>query len=112
MNLTWIYLPDRHEGQDTDVFFSNIEDETAVTTSDFRVNPFIDLENQHQIYKYNVLNANLNASVKILEGLTFRTVAGVREDKRNFEQFYNSNTSQGSDKNPYNTNGVNGYVRN
>ena len=109
---TWIYRPVLPAGQDPDEFFSNIVDETAVTTSDFRVNPFIDLENQHQIYKYNVLNANLNASIKILEGLTFRTVAGVREDKRNFEQFYNSNTSQGSDKNPYNINGVNGYVRN
>lgn len=109
---TWIYRPVLPAGQDPDEFFSNVVDETAVNSSDFRVNPFIDLENQHQIYNYNVLNANINASVKILKGLTFKTVSGVREDKRNYERFFNSKTSQGSDRNPYNTDGVNGWVRN
>ncbi|WP_236973664.1 SusC/RagA family TonB-linked outer membrane protein [Membranihabitans maritimus] len=109
---TWVYRPVLPSGEDPDEFFSSIVDDDAVTTSDFRVNPFIDLDNQHQKDGNNILNANISANIKILDGLTFKSVAGFRERRRELERFYNSNTSQGSDRNPYNINGVNGSVSN
>ena len=111
---TWIYRPVLPEGQDPDEFFNNPSDETAMSTSttDFRVNPFIDLKNQHQIYKNNVLNANLSANIEILKDFNFRSVVGIRETEQKTEQFFNSFTSQGSDKNAFNTDGVNGSISN
>ena len=108
MMRTWIYRP---ISPDPSV---NLEEELvdgdAVTTSDFRVNPFIDLENQHQYNVSDVLDGNSYISYQIAKGLTFKTTGGVRLNKGRADRFYNSKTSQGSPNNPANVNGVNGSV--
>ena len=108
MMRTWIYRP---ISPDPSV---NLEEELvdgdAVTTSDFRVNPFIDLENQHQYNVSDVLDGNSYISYQIAKGLTFKTTGGVRLNKGRADRFYNSKTSQGSPYNPANVNGINGSV--
>jgi len=108
MMRTWIYRP---VSPDPSV---NLEEELvdadAVTTSDFRVNPFIDLENQHQYNVSDVLDGNAYISYEIAKGFTFKTTGGVRLNKGRADRFYNSKTSQGSPYNPANVNGVNGSV--
>lgn len=110
MMRTWVYRP---VAPDPSV---NLEEELvdtdAVNASDFRVNPFIDLENQHQYNLSNVLDANVYVNYSILKGLTFRTTGGVRLNRGRAERFYNSKTSQGSPFNPANVNGINGSISN
>lgn len=108
MMRTWIYRP---IAPDPSVNLEEeLVDEDAVNNSDFRVNPFIDLENQHQYNVSNVLDGNLYVNYSIAKGLTFRTTGGVRLNKGRADRFYNTKTSQGSPFNPANTNGVNGSV--
>lgn len=108
MMRTWIYRP---IAPDPSV---NLEEELvdtdAVNASDFRVNPFIDLENQYQHNINDVLDGNAYVSYQITDGLTFRSTAGIRHNKARADRFYNSKTSQGSPFNPANINGVNGSV--
>lgn len=108
MMRTWIYRP---IAPDPSV---NLEEELvdtdAVNASDFRVNPFIDLENQYQYNITDVLDGNAYVSYKITDGLTFKSTAGIRHNKARADRFYNSKTSQGSPFNPANINGVNGSV--
>jgi len=108
---TWVYRPIVPLNQDIDLIEEEA-DESAVNNSDFRVNPFIDLENQHQYTYVNTLDANVNLNVEIIKGLTFRSVGGIRHANTLREQFYNSKTSQGSPHNPLNVNGVNGQITN
>ncbi len=108
---TWVYRPVTPIGLEYNLIEEEA-DESAVNNSDFRVNPFIDMENQHQYYMTNTLDANAYLNVDIIEGLTFRSNAGIRHINRRDEQFYNSKTSQGSPHNPLNVNGVNGTIAN
>lgn len=108
---TWVYRPVAPIGEDINLI-EDEADESAVNNSDFRVNPFIDMENQHQFYMTNTLDANAYLNVDIVDGLTFRSNAGIRHITRRDEQFYNSKTSQGSPFNPLNVNGVNGSIFN
>lgn len=108
---TWVYRPIVPIGQDIDLVAEEA-DETALNTSDFRVNPFIDLENQHQVNLTSTLDANAYLNVGLIKGLTFRSTAGIRHSNAVREQFYNSKTSQGSPHNPLNVNGVNGAINN
>lgn len=108
---TWVYRPVVPIGEDIDLALEEA-DESAVNNSDFRVNPFIDMENQHQVTNTGTLDANAYISVGILKGLTFKSTGGIRHIKEIGEQFYNSKTSQGSPFNPLNVNGINGAIAN
>lgn len=100
----WMYRP---IAEDPDVDLLNqLGDMTFMTTSDFRINPVIDLQNQYQHTISDVLKANGYVSYDFIEGLTFKSTAGVMHVKSRNEQFYNSKTSQGSPINPSNLNGV------
>ena len=107
---TWVYRP---VAPDPSVNLENeLVDDGAISNFDFRVNPLIDLENQHQKNITNVLDANAYISYRLTPGLTFKTTIGTRQNEIRNERFYNSKTSQGSPLNPSNTDGINGMIRN
>ncbi len=108
---TWVYRPVAPIGEDVNLIEEDA-DLSAVNTSDFRVNPFIDMENQYQYYITSTLDANAYLNVDIVKGLTFRSIGGIRHGNTRNEQFYNSKTSQGSPHNPLNLNGINGSISN
>ena len=105
---TWAYRPITPDGSD---LLNQLVDDNAINNSDFRVNPFIDLENQHQYNITNLLEANGYVQYKIFDELIFKSTAGIRHENIRWDRFYNSRTSQGSPYNPSNVNGINGMVR-
>lgn len=105
---TWAYRPITPEGDD---LLNAPVDEDAVNNSDFRVNPFIDLENQHQFNTTNLLQANAHLTYNFTKDLFLKITGGVFREAIRWDRFYNSKTSQGSPHNPSNVNGVNGMVR-
>ncbi len=107
---SWLYRPIT-AGSEEDLL-NDVADEDAINSSDFRINPFIDLENQHQFDKRNQLNGNGYVSYEIMKDFTFRSRAGFDHTGLRYDRFYNSKTSQGSPLNPGNVNGINGSVRN
>lgn len=107
---TWSYRPVA-PSEDIDLELEPA-DEGAINPSDFRINPFIDLQNQHQMNYINTLDANAYITYDIARGLQFKTTAGLRHINGLAERFYNSKTSQGSPSNPNNLNGINGSIAN
>jgi len=104
----WAYRPlSPKEGVNLE---EELVDADAVNTSDFRVNPFIDLENQHQYSYTKTLDANAYLTYEIIPGLIFKSNGGFRSINTKHDRFYNSKTSQGSPFNPSNINGINGSV--
>ncbi|MEO5998715.1 MAG: TonB-dependent receptor, partial [Chitinophagaceae bacterium] len=104
----WMYRPiSANPNQD---LLTEAADDAAITPSDFRINPVIDLKNQYQHTISDVLRANGYVSYDITKNLTFKSTAGEMQIKTRNEQFYNSRTSQGSPVNPANKNGVWGYL--
>ncbi|MBC7757979.1 MAG: SusC/RagA family TonB-linked outer membrane protein, partial [Phormidesmis sp. FL-bin-119] len=87
-------------------------DQNAVNSSDFRINPVTDLQNQNQFNRTNLLDGNGYVSYDISKDLKFRTSAGIRHNRIEQDRFFNSKTSQGSPSNPGNPNGINGSVTN
>lgn len=106
----WMYRPISADPGDD--LLNEAADDEAVTTSDIRINPVIDLENQHQVFKTNVLRADGYFSFNITKELNFKSTAGISHDRRLTEQFYNSKTSQGRISATNSTNLVNGFIRN
>ncbi|MBB5439941.1 TonB-linked SusC/RagA family outer membrane protein [Pedobacter sp. AK017] len=106
----WMYRPISADPGDD--LLNETADDEAVTASDIRINPVIDLENQHQIFKTNVLRADGYISYQITKDLSIKSTAGLSHDRRLTEQFYNSKTSQGRISSTNSTNLVNGFVRN
>jgi len=106
----WMYRP-LSPLADQDLLAEEV-DPNAVNASDFRVNPVIDLQNQYQFNRTNLLEGNGYVSYDITKDLTFRSTTGIRHNRLGLDRFYNSKTSQGSPSNPGNTNGVNGSVTN
>lgn len=104
----WAYRPlSPKEGINLE---EELVDADAVNASDFRVNPFIDLENQHQYNYSRTLDANAYLTYEIIPGLIFKSNGGYRSVNIKQDRFYNSKTSQGSPFNPSNINGINGSV--
>lgn len=112
LSRVWLYRPITPSSGDN--LLEDFVDNEAVNSfsQDFRINPFIDLQNQHQFGRTNLIDANAFVSYDIIKDLTFKTSAGIRHNKFAQENFYNSKTSQGSTSNPLNTNGINGSIRN
>ncbi len=107
---TWVYRPIAAD-ETVDLVDDPVDDE-VVTTSDYRVNPFIDLQNQHQLNNTNVLDGNAYLTYDIIKGLTLKITGGIRHNTGLAERFFNSKTSQGSTANSSNVNGVNGSIAN
>lgn len=105
----WMYRP--VSANPADDLLNEVADDEAVTASDIRINPVIDLENQHQVFKTNLLRADGYISYNITKDLTFKSTAGISHDRRLTEQFYNSKTSQGRIA-VTNVNLVNGFLKN
>jgi len=105
----WMYYPIKADNT-VDLVNDEFEDWSVVGNSDFRVNPFIDLENQYSYNRSNLVEANGYISYNITDYLTFKTTAGIRHNKVIVERFYNSHTSQGSLTSPGNVNGINGSI--
>lgn len=106
----WMYQPivaDPNVNLITDTF----NDWGTVGTSDYRVNPVIDLENQYQYSRTKLIEANGYVSYAITKNLTFKSTAGIRHNRYTSEAFYNTKTSQGGNS-PSNVNGVNGSLTN
>lgn len=105
---TWVYRP--VAANDNINLVDDLADGEALGTSDFRINPLIDLENQHQYNYTNTLDANAYINYEIAKGLIFKSNGGFRTTNLQQDKFYNSKTSQGSLINPNNINGINGNV--
>ena len=104
----WMYRPISTDPKED--LLTEEADGAAITTSDFRINPVIDLNNQYQHIITDVLKGESYVSYDINKNLTLRSTVGVMQIKTRNEQFYNSKTSQGSPLNPANKNGVWGYL--
>ena len=105
---TWAFRPISHDGTD---LLNELVDDNAINNADFRVNPLIDLENQHQFDVTNLLEANGYISYDVTPDLELRSTLGIRHENVRWDRYYNSRTSQGSPHNPNNLNGINGQVR-
>lgn len=103
---TWVYRPVAPEPDQTDDLVTSDVDEDAIYGGDVRVNPFIDLQNQHQINRTNLLEANGYVSYEFLKGLVLKITGGTRIQIAQNERFYNSKTAQGNPNNPNNVNGI------
>jgi hypothetical protein len=106
---TWLYRPITPNPND-DLLADAVDDE-AMNASDFRVNPFIDLQNQYSYNITNLVEGNGYISYDINKDLILKSTTGIRHNKLTLERFYNSKTAQGGPS-PNNVNGVNGSIDN
>jgi len=105
----WMYRPiSANPNQD---LLEDMIDDGANASSDWRINPLIDLQNQHRLYRTELLVANGFISYDITPDLTFKSTAGIRQNKLVQERFYNSKTGRGAPS-PGNLNGINGSIAN
>lgn len=109
MFRTWIYRPVT-PAMGVEELVEEEADEGAITPSDIRINPFVDLQNQHQKNLNNQLDGNAFLTFDLGKGLNFKVTGGVRSNTFRYDRFFNSKTSQGSLSNPGNVNGINGSV--
>ena len=105
----WLYRPISPNPNDD--LLADAVDDDALNASDFRVNPFIDLQNQHSFNITNLVETNGYLSYEINKNLNIKSNAGIRHNKLTLERFYNSKTAQGGPS-PNNVNGVNGSISN
>jgi TonB-linked SusC/RagA family outer membrane protein len=105
----WLYRPISPNPNDD--LLADAVDDDALNASDFRVNPFIDLQNQHSFNITNLVETNGYLSYEINKNLNIQSNAGIRHNKLTLERFYNSKTAQGGPS-PNNVNGVNGSISN
>jgi TonB-linked SusC/RagA family outer membrane protein len=101
---TWVYRPVTPD-LSPDLLYEDV-DEDAIYAGDIRINPFVDLENQHQLTDQGLLEANGYINYEILKGLNFKITGGIRRQVTQTERFYNSKTAQGNPLNPNNLNGI------
>lgn len=109
LSRAWLYRPISPNPTD-DLLLDAVDDE-AMNASDFRVNPFIDLQNQHSYNITSLIEGNGYVSYDISKDLILKSTAGIRHNKVTLERFYNSKTAQGGPS-PNNVNGVNGSINN
>lgn len=107
---TWGFRPVHHD-ENVDLVSEDVDEENMLDT-DFRSNPFIDLENQHSINRTNTIDGNAYLNYSVIPSLTFRTTLGFRHSRGVSERFYNSKTTQGNPGNPRNLNGIHGSISN
>lgn len=102
----WMYRPISAFIEDN--LLEEDSDDLAVTTSDIRVNPIKDLENQYEVNLTNLFEANGSLSYILNDHITLKSTAGIRHNKVVAERFYNTKTTQG--RLFSNDNGVNGSI--
>lgn len=89
--------------QDVDEFFTNDNN---------RMNPVTSLTNAYRVNTDNNLLTNAYFNYKITNDLTLKITGGLNNRSVELDQFFNSKTQQGTPKNPNNTLGINGSIRN
>ncbi|MEO6523744.1 MAG: TonB-dependent receptor [Mucilaginibacter sp.] len=82
----------------------------AVTTSDYRVNPIIDAQNQLRQTIVKSLQANGYLEYLLVPHFTLRVTGGITTNDSKVESFYNSLTARGNKLNT--STGVNGSIYN
>lgn len=102
---TWSYRPVAYNDFD---LLNEDADFGAVNTSDIRINPVTELENQYTINKTGSFEANGYLSYDITKNLQLKIAGGTRASRGLNDRFYNSKTSQGSPFNPANITQSNG----
>ena len=105
----WLYRPISPNPNDD--LLADAVDDDALNASDFRVNPFIDLQNQYSFNITSLVEGNGYVSYDINKNFNIKSTAGIRQNKLTLERFYNSKTAQGGSS-PNNVNGVNGSISN
>lgn len=108
MARTWMYRPVSYD-PDVDILEEFFDEN--VWAGDYRVNPLLDMKNQHQFYKLSQLNAIGYISYEIAKGLTLKATAGMLRNDIKQERFNNSKTGRGG-PHPGNLDGVNGTILN
>lgn len=95
MYRVWGWRPVPYPEEAVDDLLLDLADESSITTSDLRINPVVDYENQNVKRLYNYFNGNAALTINILKNLSFRSTFIDRYSVYNYEAFYNENTSQG-----------------
>lgn len=108
----WMYRPVAGVGNEDINLLTEEADLPAISKSDFRVNPIVDLKNQYQHTYHTLLQPDVYVSYTIAENLVLRGVIGMIQSDYRSEQYFNKKTAEGSPANPANTNGVWGTLNN
>jgi TonB-linked SusC/RagA family outer membrane protein len=87
----------------------DLQDSDVNPTNDYRVNPYLNLENIYRLRTTNNLNSNAYLEYLFLPGLKLRVTSGISENRVESGSFNNSNTQYGY---PGSANGVNGSILN
>ncbi len=78
--------------------------------NDIRINPVLTNDNEYSVRNMSNLMANAYASYLVVPGMTFKSMVSLNTRHSQFDNFYNSNTVQGTPLNIHNTRGVNGSI--
>lgn len=78
--------------------------------NDIRINPVLTNNNEYSVRNNANLMANAHASYLVMPGLTFKSMVSFNTQHAQFDNFYNSNTVQGTPLNIHNIRGVNGSI--
>ncbi len=107
----WGYRP--VSGGDDSQLLEEPFDEDITSTTDLRVNPVINLQNQYNYQFRNSLLANAFLEYSFLNNFKLKITGGITENETRSERFNNSKTAAGSPFTTYGANfGINGSVGN
>jgi TonB-linked SusC/RagA family outer membrane protein len=107
----WAYRPVNGSNSNFNLEEADADPE-RITTSDIRLNPRTNAENEHLFNKYTNFNTNLYLNYEITKNLVLR-IQGIKNIlKPSQERFYNAKTFLGSPSNPNRPNGVFGSILN
>ncbi|WP_281298805.1 SusC/RagA family TonB-linked outer membrane protein [Flavobacterium limnophilum] len=85
-----------------------LQDPDVNPANDYRVNPYLNLQNLYRLKTTNNLNSNAYLEYLILPELKFRTSSGIIENRVENDLFNNSQTQYGY---PGSANGINGSIQ-
>ena len=91
-----------------DVSEDQLQDPDVNPANDYRVNPYLNLQNLYRLRTTNNLNSNAYLEYLILPELKFRTSSGIIENRVENDIFNNSQTQYGY---PGSANGINGSIQ-
>jgi TonB-linked SusC/RagA family outer membrane protein len=85
-----------------------LQDPDVNPANDYRVNPYLNLQNLYRFRTTNNLNSNAYLEYNIMPELKLRVTSGIIENRVESDNFNNSNTQYGY---PGSANGVNGSIQ-
>lgn len=84
-----------------------LQDPDVNSANDYRVNPYLNLQNLYRLRTTNNLNSNAYLEYTFMPELKLRVTSGIIENRVESDNFNNSNTQYGY---PGSANGVNGSI--